>query len=276
MNAQGSAANPNGGIEWTHIFGPRTGYTANPVRGCEKGCRWKMPDGKIARCYAEDVHERFHKTPFSTVTFHPEVLDKVREHAQPAGIFFDSMSDLLGNKVTRDQINLVIDCMQSCPQHIFFVLTKSPFRLIQFRWPKNCMVGVSAPPTWMHGKKIDEHAQRTMYRKSLKFLADCDATHRFTSIEPLSFDVAEIIREHRRSEKERAVAWAIIGAASDGTRLYQPLRHDLINCFLALRGVPVFLKGNMDRSYVESCGLPYDRQFPVIKRSGSGQTALAL
>lgn len=42
MNKQGNKTNPSGGIEWTHIFGPGTGYTANPVRGCQHQCRWRM------------------------------------------------------------------------------------------------------------------------------------------------------------------------------------------------------------------------------------------
>ena len=34
------------GIEWTD-------YTSNIIAGCKHDCRWEMPDGKIAICYAE-------------------------------------------------------------------------------------------------------------------------------------------------------------------------------------------------------------------------------
>lgn len=43
MNKQKTAKGR--GIEWTD-------YTWNPVRGCQHGCRWTMPDGTIAKCYS--------------------------------------------------------------------------------------------------------------------------------------------------------------------------------------------------------------------------------
>ena len=51
-----------GGIEWTATFiHERTnviwGRTWNPVAGCQHACRWNMPDGKIAECYAETTAE---------------------------------------------------------------------------------------------------------------------------------------------------------------------------------------------------------------------------
>lgn len=63
MNKQGRVVDEKviGGIEWVKTFDPdgteRQGVTANPVGGCLHGCRWKMPDGTIAVCYAETTAE---------------------------------------------------------------------------------------------------------------------------------------------------------------------------------------------------------------------------
>ena len=50
----------------TSIDWPGLGYTWNPVTGCRRGCSY---------CYARKIHERFYKTPFSDIVFHPERLD---------------------------------------------------------------------------------------------------------------------------------------------------------------------------------------------------------
>ena len=40
------------GIQWTD-------YTFNPVAGCFHRCRWTMPDGSVAICYAEEIAKKF-------------------------------------------------------------------------------------------------------------------------------------------------------------------------------------------------------------------------
>src|ERR1700691_568835 len=119
MNAQAKFDNIgtllSRGIEWTAIFGPGTGYTANPVRGCTHGCEWRMPDGKIVKCYAESQRDRLDGAgAFKNITFHPDVLEKIRRHHAPAGIFCDSMSDLCGEGVEYAWIKKVIQCMDDC------------------------------------------------------------------------------------------------------------------------------------------------------------------
>ncbi len=55
MNKQGNESDKSGGIEWTHVFGPGTGVTWNPIGGCRHGCVWEMPDGSVAECYAKSA-----------------------------------------------------------------------------------------------------------------------------------------------------------------------------------------------------------------------------
>jgi protein gp37 len=255
MNKQGNKTNPSGGIEWTHIFGPGTGYTANPVRGCQHACRWRMPDGKLAICYAEAVAERFpgkhYARGFGVVSFDPGELAAIQKLKQPSGIFIDSMADLFAQSVSDDWINGVLSTIKRCPEHVFFSLTKNPTRLpLWFRStpaPKNLFLGVSMPPTFMFGKELTGQQQRTWFHKALESLCACDATVRWVSLEPLSWDCSDILHAFRHK-----LHWAVIGAASDGNRTFQPDYPTLHRVLESLGELPVFFKGNLRDSITYS------------------------
>jgi protein gp37 len=251
MNKQGSKQNPDGGIEWTHIFGPGTGYTANPVRGCQHKCKWRMPDGKVVICYAKAQRERMDGNgAFENITFHPEILDTIRAHKKPAGIFIDSMSDLFALKSESLWIAQTFDAMLDCPQHVFFSLTKNPTRLCDIpSFPPNLFLGVSMPPTFMFGKELTMAQQRVWFDKALSYLCDCDARVRWVSLEPLSWDCSDILAKFKDK-----LHWAVIGAASTGA---QPDDETLNNVLSTLDGLPVFFKGNLKFS-------PVRREFPKI------------
>lgn len=272
MNRQGSIKNPRGGIEWTHIFGPRTGRTSNPVKGCHHACRWLMPDGKLAICYAEATAERFpgkwYAKGFGSISFDPSELEAIRKLKEPAGIFIDSMSDLFGKNVPDDWIKKVGATIRDCPQHIFFSLTKNPSRFaalasgqVTERWWPNWLVGISVPPSFMFGKELSLEQQRAWLKRGLEFLRDCPAQKRWISIEPLSFDVSEII-----SASNCRLDWAVIGAATNGAQCFQPTEKNLVNCLAALNAkkIPVFMKGNLDRKFVEICGSEWREEFPAV------------
>ena len=238
------------GIEWVSIFGVGTGYTANPVRGCEHGCEWRMPDGNIVRCYAEAFDDRLHgEGHFKTITFHPSVLAEARAKKERSGIFFDSMSDLLGNKVKPEWIAAVIQCMRDCPQHVFFILTKNPRRLTEFEWPGNALVGLSAPPTFMYGKELNIEQQRAWFRKGLEWLSESHARIKWVSMEPLTVDLVNILQDYSGH-----LGWSVIGAGSDGHAKYQPDENLFVRTLLALSSSPVFFKGNLDRQLAERHG----------------------
>lgn len=257
MNKQPIKDGKGAGIEWTHIHG-RPGFTANPVRGCLHDCEWRMPDGTIVACYAKEFRERLDGPgSFEKLTWHPDVLEAVRRHKQPAGIFIDSMSDLFGQSVDAQWILDTLRCIRDCPQHVFFSLTKNPSRLPKFSpFPSNLWLGISAPPTFMYGKELSLDQQRTWFRVALEKLAQCSheskAGIRWLSLEPLSFDMSDILREHLN-----AFDWAVIGAGSDGARKFQPDRITFRNVFnvLSQSGKDVFLKGNIDRALANDiCG----------------------
>lgn len=261
MNRQGSKRNPTAGIEWTHIFGPQTGFTANPVRGCEHKCQWRMPDGTVVTCYAKTQKERMSgEGSFEQISFHPDVLDAIRDHKRPAGIFIDSMSDLFGRNVERDWIMAVLQCARAHPRHVFFSLTKNPRRLLEFPFPDNMLVGLSAPPTFMYDKELSLGAQHAWFRKGLQWLSDCSARNVWLSLEPLSVDLSDLITLHRDR-----ISWAVIGAGTKGAKAYQPHEPAFANTLQALDGLPVFFKGNIARDLAQRIAGGWREEFPSLR-----------
>lgn len=264
MNRQGTPIRPTGGIEWTHILGPQTGFTSNPVKGCKHECRWKMPDGNIAICYAKSVKERMSGVgSFEKITWHPEELNEIRSHKAPAGIFIDSMSDLFGLQVQKDWIDAVIQCIADCKQHVFFSLTKNPSRFREFKhdakWPANWLVGISYPPTWMYGRQLTMEQQRTWFEKGLGFLVESPAQWRWVSAEPLSLDLSDHIAVY-----QHLLHWIVIGAASNGTQLYQPDREVFAKTLQAATNLPIFFKGNISHDLANQVAGGWKEEFPAI------------
>lgn len=232
------------GIEWTHPFG-RPGYTWNPVAGCFHKCRWTMPDNTIAVCYAETtangVAGNAYQEGFDHHYFKPHKLNEPLKLESPAGIFLDSMSDLMGHWVPDEQIHAVLDMCEKAYWHIFFLLTKNAPRLLKFTFPSNVWVGVSMPPDYFMGRLLDQDKQYRMLDKSLDILNVTRANIRWMSFEPLSWDVAPLLADNAPLE------WAVIGAASKGREYYQPNPEHVGGLLQVLdrQEIPVFFKGNL-------------------------------
>jgi protein gp37 len=236
------------GIEWTN-------YTWNPVGGCKHGCRWQMPDGSIAECYAETVAERVAQNSYPHGFEHhywrPELLPEPLQLKTPARIFLDSMSDLMGAWVPDVHVESVLDICRQAHWHSFQLLTKNAPRLLKFKFPPNVWVGVSAPPTTMFGRRLSLEQQKRMLDRMLSVLKSVDVPVRWMSIEPLSFDIAPLL-------KNSDLQWAIIGAATNGAKAYQPKREWVENVLNVLdqQHTKVFFKGNL-------VWTPWREEFPL-------------
>lgn len=272
MNKQGE-----NGIEWTHIYGPGTGLTWNPIAGCRHACRWEMPDGTTARCYAEAIAEGLAQNAypegFSAHYWHPGRLNEPYSIREPRGIFLNSMSDIMGHWVPDEQVIAVLKVVQACPWHAFFLLTKNAPRLLKFaEWfTPNLFVGVSMPPTFFAGRSLlSEESKEKYILRALDVLNDIQlhtrAVTTWMSFEPLSYNVsADLLKWNILLEMNVPINWAVIGAASSGKTTYQPDPMWVKKLMAVLRDqlqeIPVFMKGNLEWS-------PRREEFPQFTRSG--------
>jgi protein gp37 len=250
---------PNG-IEWTRVYG-RPGYTWNAVGGCFHDCKWTMPDGTIAGCYAKSVAERLAQAAYPSGFEHhywnPKRLSEPQRLPEPSGIFLDSMADLMGHWVPDEHVEQVLNVCRDTPQHVYFLLTKNAPRLLRFDFPRNVWVGVSMPPDSFMGRELTQDQQERMLVRALMVLSELpDMLVRWVSFEPLSWDVSGIVAEMRSP-----LEWAVIGAASSGPRYFQPDPGNVRRLLGVLDGydVPVFFKGNLRENEAAE---PWREEFP--------------
>jgi len=249
------------GIEWTD-------FTWNPIGGCQHGCRWEMPDGTIAECYAETTAEGIARNAYPKGFEHhywrPHKLNDPLKEKTPSKIFIGSMADIMGTWVTDDQIKAILDTCDKAHWHEFQLLTKNAPRLLRFEFPKNVWLGVSSPPTYMFGKQLTREQQDRMIHRQLDVFDDIiwkDNYVTWMSIEPLSFDITATIRDwlDKSCTIVLPLEWAVIGAASRGKKYYQPEPQWVENILdlLELQNIPPFFKGNLD-------WLPWLEGFPHV------------
>ena len=256
------------GIEWTQVINQdgtkRNGYTWNVSGGCFHDCKWEMPNGTIAECYAKVQAESEQLKPFYPHGFkhhywHEHRLEEPLKVKKPAGIFLDSMSDLMGHWVADDHIHAVLDICQQASQHIFFLLTKNPKRLLNFDFPDNVWVGASSPPDYYKGSYLNSSQKNTFMSFTLQTLGKVDANVKWISFEPLSHDYSALVNAFHTS-----INWAVIGAASYKRQYIPPATDDFISMMAVLdsRNVPVFFKGNL-KSLPEAVA-DWREEFPTI------------
>lgn len=253
------------GIEWcTH--------TDNPVGGCYHACEWEMPDGQIAICYAKATAESVARTSYPQGFEHhywrPELIEAWTKYKDTdRRIFVDSMSDLFGHWVPEEQILAVFAGMEVAHWHTFQSLTKNPprLRMLNGRFPDNLWVGASSPPDFMWGRRMTKTRKEKWLNQTLDTLGSLDAKVRWVSFEPVSWDLAEIVAAH-----PGAINWAVIGAATNGNRVYQPDPVHIQNLLdvLDAQHVPVFFKGNLSGNLAAS---PWREFFPHYEPSPYNQ-----
>lgn len=249
MNKQKSTSSNH--IEWTRVIRPNgtrlPGYTWNPTGGCLHGCTWRMPDGSVTQCYAKTIAEKF-KTAFpkgfEAHYWRGHELNAPLRLKEPAGIFVGSMADMFGHWVPQHQIEQVLDVMRKATWHTFQTLSKNPMRIPEFNpYPANVWTGVSLPAGHMMKAEGAERALMAYLRR----MTEIKANVRFMSIEPLWFDVAPVFEAWLENVGDLPFEWAIIGAASNGRKLYQPEPAWVtrLHGVLDSQKIPVFHKGNL-------------------------------
>lgn len=252
------------------------GRTSNPIGGCHFGCQWTMPDGSEAICYAKRVAEGVagqafpdgfapthtsHGHTTRQVYWRPEELEAWKT-APPSEIFVGSMADLFGPWLDHEDVteygddpqSEVLDAMWGDDVgHRFYILTKNApalTRVIGYgkpgRFPSNVWVGASIPPSRMGSVTLDADVQRRMLEKMIDSLRQVEAGVKWLSLEPLSWDAAEVLSEV--GDLGTAIRWMVIGAATNGAKTFQPEPRwveRLLDLCDEYR-VPVFFKGNLE------------------------------
>ena len=165
----------------------------------------------------------------------------------------------MGHWVEDQQVHDVLSICEQASWHTFQLLTKNAPKLKHFKFPPNVWVGVSAPPSIMFGRKLSLNQQKRMLDTMLDVLGGIDVPVRWMSIEPLSFDIAPLL-EGRRLE------WAVIGAATNGARTYQPKPEWVQNVLdvLDAQNTKIFFKGNLRWS-------TWREEFPESEATNSNQ-----
>lgn len=253
MNKQDKRPKGGRGIEWCD-------YTWNPVGGCQHACRWRMPDGSIAICYAEEVANGVASSAYPQGFEHhywnEQRLQEPLQLSAPSKIFCDSMADLFGAWVPDAHKMAVLDVMHRSCWHTFQSLTKAAPNMLKYNdyLPDNLWAGASVPPTFFKGHELTQSQQERMLHRILEVLSEIKTPVRWLSIEPLSWDISDILMEW-----QGAIEWAVIGAASNGKRKYQPEPEWVQNTLavLDMQNVAVFFKGNLKWS-------PWREEFPIV------------
>ena len=234
------------GIEWTDRTHNRTG-------GCHHGCVWTMPDGTRVECYAKVLAENgvaksAYPNGFEHHYWRQKNAGAMQRLKTPSLIFIDSMSDLFAQEVPVEHVGIVLEEVKQAPQHIGQVLTKNAPRILKFQdqLPVNLWIGVSSPPDEMRGIRLSRAVQEKMLRVQLRVLEKIQADRpdliTWMSIEPLSWDISKVLSE------SCPLKWAVIGAATNGRKAYQPadIHVSSVLDVLDRNEVPVFFKGNLE------------------------------
>lgn len=265
-------ANENDG--WVRSPDGSLGFTCSYITGCWRRCSycfaWALAKGRVRSRYLANrkcapnvsLDKTFvegHADPFWPRVW-PERLDEIYERKKPAGIFMNIMGEWADNRIPIAWKAGMFDCMEKCPQHVFYLLTKCHEQLIPYVFPDNCVVGASV---------TDSDSMKT----ALKALALTKARSKFLSVEPL---LGEIIWSKSSIEllRKSGVSWVIIGTATGtlsmlekvgmenpalkiaeygGRHTLQPPTMWVTKTIITAKsvGCKVYLKNNLYPSYVD-------------------------
>ena len=261
-------------IEWASVFGEGTGRSWNPITGCLHPCRdtycyntmkstavlnrfgAKRITSVDGFKYVKDwrsleTGERHYAHPGEVYPFgydptmYLHRLEEPEKVKKPCGIFVCDAADLFGDWVFSIWIDYVLDVIKTCPQHIFFLLTKNPKRYKEFEpYPDNCWCGTTVTTeddVW----RIDD-------------VRDIKCGNRYVSFEPLLGEI--------RNPDLQGIDWMIIGAMTGRRKAGTVPASGWVSHLEWWAGqnlVPVFEKDNLNS--VMSYGYEFKREFPNLE-----------
>lgn len=155
---------------------------------------------------------------------HLERLDQIKPKQLPRSYFVGSIADWNDSKFKRHDLEIIIDKMRECSQHIFVIFSKSPGRFIKFDFPENVWLGTS-----VQNSNLDLIRIETL-------ISACPDNKKIVSHEPISGPITFSFPE---------IDWWIIGAET-GRRKNKiiPKREWVVDTAVT-RGQPVWIKDNI-------------------------------
>ena len=137
-------------IEWTNeVWNPMTGCT-KISSGCDNCYAHTVAHRRTRDIYLKQLPVRDtvagREDPFAP-RFWEDRLDIPMRWKAARRIFVNSMSDVFHAHFSVEQIRMVFEVMNACPQHQFQLLTKRPERALrlahEFVWTENIWMGTS-------------------------------------------------------------------------------------------------------------------------------------
>jgi protein gp37 len=249
-------------IEWTHILGPGTGVTWNPVTGCtpvNEGCEncyaKRMAETRIRWRCGYDAEEPF------KITYHEGQGGKLASLRNPRGVLVCSMIDLFHNDIATEHELFWIDAYN---QHTYFMLTKRAENM------RDLLHGRNPRYNWWLGVTV-ENQRRAEERLPILMELASEGWNTFVSVEPQLGPVSLLNYMYPSMSmgiiKTDALKWVIAGGETGpGTRPANP------DWFLSLRdqcasaGIPFFFKGNGGRVKNRLLDGQEHNEFPEVNR----------
>jgi len=272
MTVQFNPKSGGRGIQWCD-------ETRNATGGCLHDCKWQMPDGTIAGCYAKELAESgqakgAYPQGFEHHYWRPNGLRELTRGKEPLLIFCDSMSDMFAKNVPEQDVRAILRALRTAPHHTYQSLTKAAPQILKYLddLPPNLWVGVSSPPDWFMGNRLSRSQQHAMLCKSMEVLRtvkERTGNIVWMSAEPVSWDLTTVLNAHHPLD------WIVIGAASRGARYFQPDAQQIKNLLVLMDDTktPVFYKGNIKPLFqAHDLGSPilnrWREDFPRTDRQG--------
>jgi protein gp37 len=137
-------------IEWTdEVWNPMTGCT-KISSGCDNCYAHTVAHRRTRDIYLRQLPVRdtpaARQDPFAP-RFWEDRIEIPMSWKAPRRIFVNSMSDVFHAQFSVEQIRMVFEVMNACPQHQFQLLTKRPERAVrlasEFVWTENIWMGTS-------------------------------------------------------------------------------------------------------------------------------------
>ena len=202
----------------------------NAISGCiPTDCAVKE---HISKCWAEKMADRLKgrygydiKNPFKP-TFHKDQINKPLHWKKPRRVVCCFMGDIA--YAEYDWIKQVLDIIKKTPQHRYYILTKKPSALLQYKFPNNTWVGVTI------------NRKKDLYR--FEDLLHIHSMVKYISFEPI-YESLDLLEEKYEMINDKF--WIIIGAQTNPE--FQPEKKwvDNIVNFARINNIPVFMKDNL-------------------------------